>query len=286
MFSPTLANTGGDNEDSKMSAKTHKSFRSALKFSITDIQLRYDLLSLSDEFQSMMLGSINELGKFEYPYNSYRSYESQLTDGTRQVIKISGTSGSVLESITFGFIQQSSTDAQSPSQSFFSSMKLQSYYFQIGGLRVPNRDIDCRESSNSNGTAAPYGVSVTGGGPSVNVTETEADAYVTLCTAQNIFKSYQVGIKGSSLKLVESIHQAPTIAQGYVGQNRRLYSYSFQQCYDSEVVSGFVLGDSSEISIVLSFAPGGPEANTRMYTVLNYAQKLIVDASGKVLNQL
>jgi len=268
-----------------MSNNTHASFNSGIQYNITDIQLRYDLLTLSDEFQSMMLGSTNEMGKFEYPYNSYRTYESQLTNATRQVIKVSGTSGSILESLTFGFIEFPSTDAQCPSQSFFTSMGLKSFYLQVGGLRIPNRDISCMESSDAADSALPYGVAALAAGASQNSVENESDSYVEMCKASNIFKSYQVGVKGGTLNLVESTNTATGPAQTYRGKKRRLYSYSFQQSYDSEVVSGFVLGDSSELSVILEFAYP-PEPGTRMYTVLNYAQKLIVDASGKVYNQL
>ena len=48
-FSPTKAAVGTAKSDSGMSDYTHKSFSTAgFKVDITDIQLRYDLLNLSD----------------------------------------------------------------------------------------------------------------------------------------------------------------------------------------------------------------------------------------------
>ena len=41
-------------------------------------------------------------------------------------------------------------------------MGLKSYYFQIGGLRIPNRSITCQESSTAAGAGRAYGTTTDG----------------------------------------------------------------------------------------------------------------------------
>ena len=72
-------------------------------------------------------------------------------------------------------------------------MGLTSYYFQIGGLRISNRDITCKEMGGVDGlSTTSYGIAHTGA--STPLIEDESDAYVELFKSQNIFKSYQIGV--------------------------------------------------------------------------------------------
>jgi len=61
-------------------------------------------------------------------------------------------------------------------------MGLKSFYFQIGGLRVPNRNITCQEMSN---VAGSYSYGKTSNGAAIPIEESEADSYVILTLGVN-----------------------------------------------------------------------------------------------------
>jgi hypothetical protein len=244
---------------------------------ITNAELRYDLLSLSPEFRSQMLEVVRELGSFEYPFDSYRMSENFLTTSSDQIIKISGSGGSLLQSITFGFIEKSSTTTDVPSQSYFEAMGVQSYYFSVGGLRVPSHDIVVRQLGTGTNIVNQATQATNA---AIEYTEDVADGFIETIKSQGLYKSYAIGQKGNSSKSVSGHYAANS---GVVG-DRRLYSYSFTQSYDQEALSGFVLGDNSEISLVLKFWKK-PEAGTRCIIALNYGMKHVFTADGRTFTQ-
>lgn len=243
---------------------------------LSNAELRYDLLSLSTEFRSNMLDMVRELGSFEYPFDTYRLTENFLTTSLNQTIKISGSGGSLLQNVTFGFIEASAVTTDRPSMSYFEAMGLKSFYFKIGGLRVPSHNINCQQLNN--GTAVKK-FAIQSGGTTLTYTEDNADGYIETIKSQGLFKSYAIGQKGNSGTLI----RGPYAADDESGE-RRLYSYSFTQSYDQEALSGFVLGDNSEISLVLEFWKP-PVASTRCIVALNYGMKHVFLASGSTITQ-
>ena len=243
---------------------------------ISNAELRYDLLSLSTEFRSNMLDVVRELGSFEYPFDTYRLSENFLTTSLNQTIKISASGGSLLQHITFGFIESSSVTTDRPSMSYFEAMGLKSFYFKIGGLRVPSHNINVQQLSVGGAVikfATQYDT------PALVYTEDNADGFIETIKSQGLYKSYAIGQKGNSGTLI----RGPYAGSDESGE-RRLYSYSFTQSYDQEALSGFVLGDNSEISLVLEFWKA-PVASTRCIIALNYGMKHVFLASGQTITQ-
>jgi hypothetical protein len=243
---------------------------------ISNAELRYDLLSLSTEFRSNMLDMVRELGSFEYAFDTYRMSENFLTTSLNQTIKISASGGSLLQHITFGFIETSSVTPDRPSQSYFEAMGVKSYYFKIAGLRVPSHNINVEQL---HGTVVEK-VATQFTGDAVVYTEDNADGYIETIKSQGLYKSYALGQKGNSGKSI----QGPYAGDSDFAGDRRLYSYSFTQVYDQEAMSGFVLGDNSEISLVLEFWRA-PMAGTRCIIALNYGAKHIFLANGSTMTQ-
>ncbi len=131
-----------------------------------------------------------------------------------------------------------------------------------------------------------------------NVSDSEADGFVEMLKSMNVFKSYSIGVKQNSSLLVNTAYSRTVLtdADDLAGEATgdtvktlegasRVYSYSFTQSYDAEVVSGFTLSDNSEISLVLEFA-GNPTNGSRIITALNYQQKYITSSSGQSYNQI
>jgi len=115
--------------------------------------------------------------------------------------------------------------------------------------------------------------------PALVYTEDNADGFIETIKSQGLYKSYAIGQKGNSGTLI----RGPYAGSDESGE-RRLYSYSFTQSYDQEAMSGFVLGDNSEISLVLEFWKA-PVASTRCIIALNYGMKHVFLASGQTITQ-
>lgn len=241
---------------------------------ITNAELRYDLLSLSNDYRAGMIELVRELGSFEYPFDTYRMTTNYITTQQNQIVKISASGGSILQSITFGFIEQAPTAVDYPTQSYYTTTTLKSYYFKIGGVRVPSHNIQARQLSSTT-HSEKFLVSKEGAGITTELFEDNADSFIETIKAQSLYKSYALGQSANSRRLIEGPYTSVIDSD-----ERRLYSYSFMQSYDQESSSGLVLADNSEISLVLEFfAP--PTAGTRCIVALNYGVKYIFTATGQ-----
>jgi hypothetical protein len=240
---------------------------------ITSAELRYDLLSLSTEYRSGMLELVRELGSFEYPMDSYRMSTNFLGNNSGvQIVKISASGGSLLQSITFGFIQQAPTAPNFPTQSMFVSAGLESYHFKLGGIRIPNQDIYTLHGT----TPIP-----TNEGTGLTYAEDNSDSFIETIKAQNMYKAYALGATPNSRKVIEGPYASLLIT---TNPDRRLYTYSFMQSYDQESAAGLTLLDNSEISLVLNFKTA-PGAGSRCIVALNYGVKHIFTSSGQSILQ-